>query len=294
MWSVALNPKITGLTGAPIIDKGGNLIAMCDLMKFSEGRTSQKFVFAFPNQLITAVLENARKAVHTIPFPKPGDITGFGYPRSIRYWEGMVALNKKEYLAAEEAFQAALEEQPDHPLILQQLASSQNFKGDRITAILTTRRLLRLYPTNMQAVINLGKWLAQEPAGLESSIDYFRKLAKQYSESGKVAGILGVYLTKSGRVEEALPALKQWTELEPDHMEAWRIYADTLLKARKFSESTTAQERFNELESLFLSYATSVPSTQDDQSFAGWLDRLRPAAMTSSSFVIISLSFPGF
>ncbi len=99
-------------------------------------------------------------------------------------------------------------------------------KDPRLAA-LQAREILLTVPAQPQARLLLGK--AEFLCGrLRAALDVLEPLARERPESGAVQLQLGIALVQAGRSGEAVTALRNAAQRQPDSPDAWRMLADTL------------------------------------------------------------------
>ena len=88
---------------------------------------------------------------------------------------------------------------------------------------------------------------AHQESKLEEAEHLYREILKiesRHVDANHNLGLLLVSLNKSG---EALPLLKIATEVNPNVIQIWIVYADALIKERQFEEAVTSYKKIIEL-----------------------------------------------
>jgi tetratricopeptide (TPR) repeat protein len=259
MWSVAVNPNMNGLTGAPVITRDGRVAGMCDLVN---GAPPQKFVLAIPEAAIAAVLARARAARKPLEFPKVGEISRLaGLPDPTGdpdYMEAMKLSSAGNRAAALEKYRAVLKRHPQNPLVMNRLASCLASAGNEDEARKILEDAIRLAPERLGLQLMYGNILQAQGDSVKM-IRHYQDLTTRFPKLGDAWGRLGQCLFQAGRQAEGLAAIRKWTELKPDSMNAWDTYAQALSATGNHDEADCATKRSAELESLFFKLRYSAP-----------------------------------
>ena len=132
-----------------------------------------------------------------------------------RYFEeGRSNLGRRQYEAAEWAFQHALECDPTSPAILNHLGAARLGAGRAGSAIGAFELALEHDPSFLEASVNLA--LARFQVGrCDEALATLRGLAERERTSGEAAFQLGRMLYRCGRAGEAAPILERAKTLLP-------------------------------------------------------------------------------
>ena len=256
VWSIAINPNMNGLTGAPVVTADGKVAGMCD---FVTGFPPQKFVFAIPETAISTALEQARTAPAPRDFPRPGEVSRHGFSNTDPdYIEGMTRMSEGDPFGALDSFKSALRNHPKDPPAMIQVAACSRATGDVASAKRVLEELVRIAPERLQARAMLGMTLSEEGTS-ETTVRYFEELTTGFPEFAAAWGELGALRFDLGHKPAALAALKRHTELEPDSIHSWSVYAKALFATGDFDEATRAADRARELESILFKLTYSAP-----------------------------------
>jgi predicted Zn-dependent protease len=258
MWSVAVSPNMNGLTGGPVITRDGRVAGMCDLV----GSAGQRFDYAIPAAAIAAVLAHARAARKPLEFPKPGEISGIGGGLAVEgdpdYMEAMKLSSAGNRAAALEKYRAVLKRHPQNPLVMNKVAFCLVSTGDQGKAREILEDAIRLAPERLGLRLLLGEIL-EDQGDHVTMIRHYQELTTRFPKFGYGWGMLGKSMFQTGRKAEGLAAIRKWTELEPDSMKAWDVYAHALTATGNHDEADRATERSSELESLLFKLRYSAP-----------------------------------
>jgi hypothetical protein len=257
IWSIAFSPTQNGGTGAPVICADGTAAGLMSATHVFGGKTPQVIFKAVPESDVSAILAASIKSGRVINFPKLGsvnpDILGMSDPHE---QQGRTFVAKGDLLSAIEEFQKALGKFPESPTILTDLAYCLTQQGDIAKAKATLQKALQHVPNNVQVRL----MLATLPG--EDNVGRLKELTEDAPLFAIAWGQLGIFLFNAGRHDEALDALRKYTELEPDSIQAWDKYAEILLKQGKLQESRAARDRASSLESLYFKLRYSAPKRQ--------------------------------
>jgi Tfp pilus assembly protein PilF len=258
LWSVALRPSAEGITGAPLVTRGGRVAGMCDFTNNSRG---QVFAFAIPENALAAILAKARAALQPLPFPKPGEVN----PRSNvainadpDYIAAMGFTDTGNLYAAEEKFRAALKSHPQSALAMGQLAHCVANHGDLAEAQKLLEAAIQLAPERVMAHVQLGEILTDQ-GDAAKTLKYFQNLVTKYPKLGLAWGSLAKCQWSAGQRDEAVKAAKKWTELEPESRPAWTLLAEILGGTGDWDGRSAARNRANEIESLLFRLRYNAP-----------------------------------
>jgi Tfp pilus assembly protein PilF len=248
IWSGALSPAASGLTGAPVITSDGKVAGMCDLIS---GNAKQRYVIAIPEAPIIAVVQRARRAKRPLPFPASGAISVTGVPQGEAYRGGMKQIATGDLRAALESFRTALKDNPENPLAMTQEAFCQVSLGNYEEARKLLEKVRVVAPKRLRARTLLGHVL-EAMGEHENAEACFRELTIDAPQLDDGWMGLGLRQLNAGNAVAAEMALKKCTELVPESMENWNRYAQALAETGKYSESYEAMEKVSDLESLLI------------------------------------------
>lgn len=152
--------------------------------------------------------------------PAPG---GSDLRAGIAYGEGLVALARGDPVSAAEAFEQALVHAPRFPAASAHLAAVSTELGFTDRALELTRNALAQTLRGGRLELRLEAREALLAGKREVAVARFEELVERYpndvSDRLELAGILGA----AGRMAEASEALRDITERDPHHPEAWYL-----------------------------------------------------------------------
>lgn len=108
---------------------------------------------------------------------------------------------------------------------------------DQRLAVCETR--FRSWPPDQSALADFAQ-LCHANGLLDSAAIAYRALIPLQPNEPRWPHLLAVILAGEGRLEDALPFLRRTTELAPDHVIAWLVLGDALLKSNHLDEATSA------------------------------------------------------
>lgn len=256
LWSVGLDPRFVGVTGAPVITSEGHVAGMADLAK---QEVDYKLVFAVPEAILTATIAKSREAMQPLKFPAideadPNELVE-GDPD---YMKATQQMSEGEFAAAAESYRSVLQRFPQSTLTMGQAAACFGNAGDLAEARKLLETSVRRAPERMQARQMLGEVIARQ-SGLDKAIPYFEKLTSDVPKLAAAWGRLGQGLMMVERPKEALAAFQKHTDLMPDSMQAWSTYGDALATVGDLTAASKARDRASELEGWFFKLKYAKP-----------------------------------
>ena len=142
------------------------------------------------------------------------------------------------------SLESAVEEHPDTPRLLLNLAMMQQSAGKPDSAQANYERLLELSPNNALVLNNLA-WLYYEK-GNDKALDLAKRAYEINSENAAIADTYGWILFKAGNHEESIPVLEKAHLLQPDSEEIGLHLAEAYRASGRNSEAQKILEKFGE------------------------------------------------
>lgn len=162
-------------------------------------------------------------------------------------WRHALALGKKgKYREAEKQLREALEDEPDHPLLMSSLARLYLRQNRLREARILTESVLSMEPEYPQALYVLGEIHVHED-DLEEALRCFRQAARKDPRPYLIQGILKT-LRKLGRYDEALETVESAMIRDRDNPRLLKEKALVLDRMKRTHEALQAYERLKELE----------------------------------------------
>ncbi|MFA5138050.1 MAG: tetratricopeptide repeat protein [Elusimicrobiota bacterium] len=127
---------------------------------------------------------------------------------------------------AVDLLQMVVRSQPEHRDARFQLGAMYEKTGDIRRAEEQFKELLRVYPQDAAALNYLGYSLADRGLKMDEAESLIRQAVALDPQNGAYADSLGWALFKRGRIEEALPQLRQAARLLPDDETIWDHVGD--------------------------------------------------------------------
>ena len=262
LWSVAFNPRLDLPAGGPILNAAGRVVAMADASTLANPKT----LFGVPHPVISALLAQAKSAKQALPFPKRGSVTGTALPAGRNFSEATRLADAGDIEGAVEKLQAALVENPEHPLVLNHLGKHFLMLGDFAKAREIAERRLRLKPDGFDEICGMAGLdlvqgrLQKNEVMMNRGLEMLRKVQTASPRDGQFAlGLGSAVLLSNGPNKEALAMLKLATELDPDNRLAWEEYAGALSAAGDFAEAKRARDKASDIERLQFELKYSAP-----------------------------------
>ena len=135
---------------------------------------------------------------------------------------GGAALQRQQWIAAEQALRAALTQAPEHPEVLRLLAIALRLQNHNAEALDLLRRAAAQRPDD--ALIQNGLGTALDACGEgDAAITAFRRACELAPQAAQLWSNLGKTLSERGRFEEALPVLERALQLADHHTTYLRL-----------------------------------------------------------------------
>jgi len=159
------------------------------------------------------------------------------------------ALKLERYAAALELYEKLYKKSPKNPQILMGLAIAQQKSGFQESAIATYEELLKHYPNNTEATVNmLGIIKQQYPAVA------YRRLKDLWDKNGKnpaIAAQLGLSSAQNGDTSQALQYLAIAASIEPNNAQHYYNLAIIADRAGSAKEAMTYYEKSLEVDVVY-------------------------------------------
>ncbi|MGU7769496.1 tetratricopeptide repeat protein [Burkholderia sp. MR1-5-21] len=159
---------------------------------------------------------------------------------------GVLAHSAKQYNAAVELLDRALNLDPSSPQIHVNLADVLAARRERVAAVPHYRTAIALRPTFVEAYERLGTALLAEE-DFEAAVENYRQLVQVFPDSPTALHNLGVSLSSARRYDEALDTYRRLLEVKPDSPAAYTNIANSLLELGKCDEALDAATKAVEL-----------------------------------------------
>jgi len=156
------------------------------------------------------------------------------------YAQALQQAGRKEDALA--TLESAVEEHPDTPRLLLNLAMMQQSEGEPDSAQANYERLLELSPDNALVLNNLA-WLYHQK-GNDKALDLAKRAYEISPQNAAIADTYGWILFKAGKHEESLPVLEKAHSLQPDSEEIGLHLAEAYRASGKNSEAQKILEKF--------------------------------------------------
>ena len=260
MLSIATRPDVEGSTGAPLVSGSGRAVGMSYSASSRGVGTDypQPLNLATTEAAIVSALDAARGNLKPKPWPVRGEVNPQMVVANRHFEDGTRLLRMGQVKEAEDHFRAALNEHPQNVQFMDHLAGCLVATGKLKEAQGIMEQVLRLSPPNHQyrrRMIDILMTQGEDQLAIKhccTLLSDFPKYSYAWSQHAAL-------LMNTGSIAEALPAMKTACELEPDCLEYWDMYARMLRVAGKLEEAGLAQEKVQELESLYFKLKYSSP-----------------------------------
>tara|TARA_B100000767_G_scaffold233178_1_gene225400 strand:+ start:371 stop:2557 length:2187 start_codon:yes stop_codon:yes gene_type:complete len=177
------------------------------------------------------------------------------FPKSValRHIQATANTGLKNYDAAIESYQMALQIKPDYFAAYFNVGNILYTKGDLDTAIKKYKKALSLNPDYAEAYISMGVALSEQGKP-EEAIDAYKKVLALKPYYAEAYFSMGSVFKDQGKIEEAIEAYKKALALKPDYAEAYNNLGIALDDQGKQEE---AIEAFTKVLSLQPDHAES-------------------------------------
>lgn len=162
-------------------------------------------------------------------------------------WERARDLRKKgDHQEAEGELKEALEEQPDHPLLMAALAEVYLRQERFVEARIIAESILSTQPQYAQALYLLGEIYSKEK-NFDEALQFFRQ-ARQKDDRPYLTLRVVRTLRDMGRFDEALETLDSLLVIERENARFLKEKAVILNRMKRWDEALSLYEKVNELD----------------------------------------------
>lgn len=145
------------------------------------------------------------------------------------------------------SYRKALEQEPDHPGILDNLGLALNETGEHGEAIAVLQRVVELRPGAAEPHVNLGSVL-YTARQVDEAIAHYRKALEFDPDAVRAHNNLGVALMEKGGVDEAVFHYQRVLRIQPDHADAHYNLGTALLDQNRLDEAIAHYEKVLEIQ----------------------------------------------
>ena len=166
------------------------------------------------------------------------------FPKSValRHIQATANTGLKNYDAAIESYQMALQIKPDYFAAYFNVGNILYTKGDLDTAIKKYKKALSLNPDYAEAYISMGVALSEQGKP-EEAIDAYKKVLALKPYYAEAYFSMGSVFKDQGKIEEAIEAYKKALALKPDYAEAYNNLGIALDDQGKQEEAIEAYKK---------------------------------------------------